>query len=119
MLLRYRLRYDPALTRIGKIRGCPEGRAGLGCVGTLTGVFRRRCQVIARVLRVDVSPEQVDAVVAAYRQDVRPIHAAADGLRQITCWLIARRAVLRSPAFGTPLRRCQKSRRRWNRRDSG
>lgn len=38
--------------------------------------------MIARVLRVDVGPEQIDAVVAAYFQDVRPIHAAAAGLRQ-------------------------------------
>jgi hypothetical protein len=26
--------------------------------------------------------EQIDAVVAAYRQDIRPIHAAANGLHQ-------------------------------------
>lgn len=38
--------------------------------------------MIARVLRVDVPPAQIDAVVAAYRQDVRPIHARAAGLRQ-------------------------------------
>jgi quinol monooxygenase YgiN len=38
--------------------------------------------VIARVLRVDVEPEQIDAVVAAYRQDVHPIQAGAAGLRQ-------------------------------------
>jgi quinol monooxygenase YgiN len=38
--------------------------------------------VIARVLRVDVSPDRVDAVLDAYRTDVRPIHAKATGLRQ-------------------------------------
>jgi len=38
--------------------------------------------MIARVLRVDVQPEQVDDVLSAYREDVRPIHAAAAGLHQ-------------------------------------
>ncbi len=38
--------------------------------------------MIARVLRVDVNPDQVDAIVDAYRSDVRPIHASANGLRQ-------------------------------------
>ncbi len=38
--------------------------------------------MIARVLRVDVQPEQIDDIVSAYREDVRPIHAAAAGLRQ-------------------------------------
>jgi hypothetical protein len=38
--------------------------------------------VIARVLRVEVSPERIDAVVDAYREHVRPIHAQASGLRQ-------------------------------------
>jgi heme-degrading monooxygenase HmoA len=38
--------------------------------------------VIARVLRVDVPPDRIDAVVDAYREDVRPIHAEAAGLRQ-------------------------------------
>ena len=38
--------------------------------------------MIARVLRVDIPPEQIDAVVGAYRRDVRPIHAVAAGLRQ-------------------------------------
>ncbi len=38
--------------------------------------------MIARVLRVDVRPEQIDAIVAAYREDVRPIHEEAVGLRQ-------------------------------------
>jgi heme-degrading monooxygenase HmoA len=38
--------------------------------------------MIARVLRVDVPPDRIDAVVAAYREDVRPIHATAAGLRQ-------------------------------------
>jgi quinol monooxygenase YgiN len=36
--------------------------------------------MIARVLRVDVSSERIDAVVDAYREVVRPIHARADGL---------------------------------------
>jgi hypothetical protein len=38
--------------------------------------------VIARVLRVEVLPQQIDAVVEAYREHVRPVHAQADGLRQ-------------------------------------
>jgi heme-degrading monooxygenase HmoA len=38
--------------------------------------------VIARVLRVDLPPERIDAVVEAYREDVRPVHAGAAGLRQ-------------------------------------
>jgi heme-degrading monooxygenase HmoA len=38
--------------------------------------------MIARVLRVEVKPEQIDAIVAAYREDVRPIHVGAVGLRQ-------------------------------------
>ena len=38
--------------------------------------------MIARVLRVDVPPDRIDAVVDAYREDVRPIHAGAAGLRQ-------------------------------------
>jgi hypothetical protein len=38
--------------------------------------------VIARVLRVDVPLDRVDAVVEAYRDDVRPIHVRAAGLRQ-------------------------------------
>jgi antibiotic biosynthesis monooxygenase len=37
--------------------------------------------MIARVLRVAVDPEQVDAVVGVYRDIVRPIHARAAGLR--------------------------------------
>jgi heme-degrading monooxygenase HmoA len=36
--------------------------------------------MIARVLRVDVAAERIDAVVAAYRDIVRPIHARAEGL---------------------------------------
>ena len=36
--------------------------------------------MIARVLRVDVSSERIDAVVDAYREIVRPIQASADGL---------------------------------------
>ena len=38
--------------------------------------------MIARVLRVDVPTHRVDAVVDAYREDVRPIHITASGLRQ-------------------------------------
>jgi len=38
--------------------------------------------MIARVLRVDVEPRLIDAVVATYRNSVRPIHQAANGLRQ-------------------------------------
>jgi heme-degrading monooxygenase HmoA len=38
--------------------------------------------MIARVLRVQVPPDRVDAVVDAYREHVRPIHAGAAGLRQ-------------------------------------
>jgi hypothetical protein len=38
--------------------------------------------MIARVLRVEVPADRVDAVVEAYREDVRPIHARAAGLRQ-------------------------------------
>jgi heme-degrading monooxygenase HmoA len=38
--------------------------------------------MIARVLRVEVPPDRIDAVLAAYREDVRPVHARAAGLRQ-------------------------------------
>ena len=38
--------------------------------------------MIARVLRVDVPRDRIDAVVEAYRADVRPIHVKASGLRQ-------------------------------------
>jgi hypothetical protein len=38
--------------------------------------------VIARVLRVDVPPDRIDAVVEAYHEDVRPIHARVAGLRR-------------------------------------
>ena len=38
--------------------------------------------MIARVLRVDIPPDRIDAVVEAYREDVRPVHAGAAGLRQ-------------------------------------
>ena len=38
--------------------------------------------MIARVLRVEVPADRIGAVVAAYREDVRPIHAQAAGLRQ-------------------------------------
>lgn len=37
--------------------------------------------MIARVLRVDLARGQVDTVIAAYRQHVRPVHARAQGLR--------------------------------------
>ncbi len=36
--------------------------------------------MIARVLEVDVAPERMDALVAAYREVVRPVHAEAAGL---------------------------------------
>jgi len=38
--------------------------------------------VIARTLQVEVEPERIDAVLEAYREDVRPIHARAEGLQQ-------------------------------------
>ncbi len=38
--------------------------------------------MFARVLRVDVAPDMIDAVVAAYRDTVRPIHEQALELRQ-------------------------------------
>jgi hypothetical protein len=38
--------------------------------------------MIARVLRAQVAPDQIEAVIDAYREDVRPIHARAAGLRQ-------------------------------------
>ena len=38
--------------------------------------------MIARVLRVDVPPDRIEAVLEAYRAHVRPIHARADGLRK-------------------------------------
>jgi heme-degrading monooxygenase HmoA len=38
--------------------------------------------MIARVLRVEVPPDRIEAVIDAYRDDVRPIHARAAGLRQ-------------------------------------
>ena len=38
--------------------------------------------MIARVLRVDVPVDRIDAVLNAYREDVRPIHVRAGGLRQ-------------------------------------
>ncbi len=37
--------------------------------------------MIARVLRVEVRPDRVDSVIAAYRDKVRPIHERAAGLR--------------------------------------
>jgi len=37
--------------------------------------------MIARVLRVEVEPSEIDAVVETYREVVRPIHARATGLR--------------------------------------
>lgn len=36
--------------------------------------------MIARVLEVDVAPERMDALVAAYQEVVRPVHAEAVGL---------------------------------------
>jgi hypothetical protein len=38
--------------------------------------------MMARVLQVVVPTDRIDAVLEAYREDVRPIHAAAKGLRQ-------------------------------------
>jgi hypothetical protein len=38
--------------------------------------------LIARVLRVQVPVDRIDAVLDAYREDVRPIHARAEGLHQ-------------------------------------
>ena len=38
--------------------------------------------MIARVVRVNVDPQRVDAIVAAYAAGVRPIHVSARGLRQ-------------------------------------
>jgi hypothetical protein len=38
--------------------------------------------MIARVLRVELAADRVDAVLRAYREYVRPIHAEAVGLRQ-------------------------------------
>jgi hypothetical protein len=38
--------------------------------------------VIARSIRVQVPVDRIDGVLEAYREDVRPIHARADGLRQ-------------------------------------
>jgi heme-degrading monooxygenase HmoA len=42
----------------------------------------RGSEVIARVLRVQVPTAQIETVVEAYVEDVRPIHARAAGLRQ-------------------------------------
>jgi hypothetical protein len=38
--------------------------------------------MIARVLRVQVPSDRLDAVIAAYGEDVPPVHAQAAGLRQ-------------------------------------
>ena len=38
--------------------------------------------MIARVLRVQVATDKLDALLETYREDVRPIHAEAVGLRQ-------------------------------------
>jgi quinol monooxygenase YgiN len=38
--------------------------------------------MIARTLRVDVGPDDLDPVLEAYREDIRPIHERAAGLRQ-------------------------------------
>jgi quinol monooxygenase YgiN len=37
--------------------------------------------VIARVVRVEVDPHQIDGIVARYREIARPIHQQATGLR--------------------------------------
>jgi hypothetical protein len=49
----------------------------IGCTAAL-----EVSHVIARVLRVDVDPQRVDAIVDAYQAHVRPIHVSARGLRQ-------------------------------------
>lgn len=38
--------------------------------------------MIARTLRVQVPVGRIESVLEAYREDVRPIHARAEGLRQ-------------------------------------
>ena len=38
--------------------------------------------MIARTLSVQVPTDRLDAVLETYREDVRPIHARAEGLRQ-------------------------------------
>jgi quinol monooxygenase YgiN len=38
--------------------------------------------MFVRVLRVDVEPERIDAIVSRYRETVRPIHEQAAGLRR-------------------------------------
>lgn len=38
--------------------------------------------MIARTLRVQVPVDTIDGILEAYREDVRPIHARAAGLRQ-------------------------------------
>lgn len=47
----------------------------------MVGATRTRSiAVIARTLTVDVGPDRVDPVLAAYREEVRPIHSRAAGL---------------------------------------
>lgn len=38
--------------------------------------------MIARIVSVEVAPEQVDSIIVRYRELVRPIHAEATGLRR-------------------------------------
>lgn len=38
--------------------------------------------MIARILRVTVAPDQIDDILIQYRESVRPMDAAAIGLRQ-------------------------------------
>lgn len=38
--------------------------------------------MIARVLRVEVTPYRIDGIVSRYREVVRPIHEQATGLRK-------------------------------------
>lgn len=38
--------------------------------------------MIARVLRVEVTPDRIDGIVSRYREMVRPIHEQASGLRK-------------------------------------
>lgn len=41
-----------------------------------------RWVMLARVLRVEVGSERIDAIVTRYRETVRPIHEQAAGLRK-------------------------------------
>ena len=75
--------------------------------------------MIARVLRVELQPETVDAVVTRYRQIVRPIHERAAGLEKH--YVLVDRASGRLMIIGvwSLLRRCSKWRRYSSRPASG